>query len=106
MIVVGRESFVYSKMASLSSVLSGISTNWKVLSVDILLLAVLVVLLQTFLSWYRLRAFKGPFLATFSDLWLIRQSALGRVHMDFFDVTEKYGMLRISNSLLIPLANK
>jgi len=93
-------------MALASEVLSGISINWKVLSLDILLLAALAILAQSFRSWYRLRAFKGPFLATFSDLWLIRHAMQGRMHLALFDATEKHGILCSLNfSLLMRFAN-
>jgi hypothetical protein len=55
-------------MAWMSDIFSGLSTNWKVLLIAALLVAVLAVFVQSFRSWYRLRSFKGPFLATFSDL--------------------------------------
>ena len=49
-------------------------------------------LFQTFRSWYRLRHFKGPFLATLSRIWLARHVAGGRMHLDFQEVNQKYGM--------------
>ncbi|KAE9369918.1 pisatin demethylase [Stipitochalara longipes BDJ] len=57
---------------------------------------------QGFHSWYRLRAFKGPFLASFSDLWLIRHTAGGTIHLDLFDITEKYGPIaRVGSNTLV-----
>lgn len=50
-------------------------------------------LLQTFRSWYRLRHFKGPVFATLSRLWLARHVAGGRMHLDFQEVNQKYGIL-------------
>jgi hypothetical protein len=55
-------------MAWMSDIFSGLFTNLKVLPVAALLVAVLAVFVQSFRSWYRLRSFKGPFLATISDL--------------------------------------
>jgi hypothetical protein len=49
-------------------------------------------LLQTFRSWYRLRHFKGPLFATLSRLWLARHVAGGRMHLDFQEVNQKYGV--------------
>jgi hypothetical protein len=49
-------------------------------------------LFQTFRSWYRLRHFKGPLLASLSRLWLARHVAGGRMHLDFQEINEKYGM--------------
>ena len=50
-------------------------------------------ILQTFRTWYRLRHFKGPIFASLSRLWLARHVAGGRMHLDFQEVNEKYGML-------------
>lgn len=40
---------------------------------------------------YRLRHFKGPFVASLSRLWLTRCVAGGTMHLDFLDVNRKYG---------------
>jgi hypothetical protein len=55
-------------MTWMSDTFSGLATNWKVLLIASLLVAVLAVFVQCFRSWYRLRSFKGPFLARISDL--------------------------------------
>jgi hypothetical protein len=47
-------------------------------------------LLQKFRDWYRLRHFKGPFVASLSRLWLTRCVAGGTMHLDFLDVNRKY----------------
>lgn len=75
--------------------MSDISTNWKGLPLVALILGVLLIVYQTICSWYRLRHFKGPTLATFSDLWLIRHYPGGSIHLDLFEVTEKYGKNRL-----------
>jgi hypothetical protein len=49
-------------------------------------------LFQTFRSWYRLRHFKGPLLASLSRVWLVRAVTAGRLHLDFQAVNQKYGM--------------
>lgn len=87
----------------MSDTFSGLPTNWKVLLIASLLVAVLAVFVQCFRSWYRLRSFKGPFLATISDLWLIRHVTGGRIHLDLFDVTEKYAgpLVRIGSNTLL-----
>jgi hypothetical protein len=82
---------IKTNMALLSDILGGILTNWKILSLALFLFAVLSIIAQYIRSWYRLRHFKGPTLATFSDWWLIRSVTGGKAHLDFFDITEKYG---------------
>lgn len=54
------------------------------------LLAVAVA--QRFRTWLRLRHIPGPFSAGFSELWLIKKTRGGRVHMETAEVCEKYGM--------------
>ncbi|PKS05393.1 hypothetical protein jhhlp_008768 [Lomentospora prolificans] len=57
----------------------------------VLLLA--YVALTSLAAWYRLRHIKGPFLASFSYLWLIQNSAGGRQAEGFRAVNDKYGPL-------------
>ncbi|CZR65017.1 related to pisatin demethylase (cytochrome P450) [Phialocephala subalpina] len=52
-----------------------------------------VYVVQTFRSWYRLRHFKGPWLAGISRLWLVRKISGGRFHLDFMEVNQKYGSI-------------
>jgi hypothetical protein len=86
-------------MALLSEVVRRLSASWMILAIEVLLFLVLVSFARHLRSWYRLRAFKGPFLAKFSDLWLIRHQLGGSMHLDLFEVTEKYGRLRIGMRL-------
>ena len=58
----------------------------------ILLSATGLILLRKFQSWYRLRHFKGPFIASLTRLWLVRCITGGRMHLDFQEVNQKYGM--------------
>ena len=85
-------------MALLSDILGGISASWTTLLIEFLLLTALAIVAYGFRTWYRLRSFKGPLLASFSDLWLIRSTISGSSHLDFFEVTEKYGILRLQNA--------
>ena len=57
----------------------------------VLVSAVGLFLLQTFRSWYRLRHFNGPFIASLSRVWLVRCATRGRLHLDFQKVNQKYG---------------
>ncbi|KAH0537762.1 hypothetical protein FGG08_005510 [Glutinoglossum americanum] len=41
-------------------------------------------------SRYRLREFKGPFLAKFTKLWVHRASRSGRFHLELWETYEKY----------------
>jgi len=61
--------------------------------VTILVSLVGIWVVQKFRSWYRLRHFKGPFLAGISRLWLVRSISGGRFHLDFMEVNQKYGIL-------------
>ncbi|PGH27760.1 hypothetical protein AJ80_00548 [Polytolypa hystricis UAMH7299] len=44
-------------------------------------------------SYYRLRQFKGPWLGSFSKLWMVRSTYHGRMHLDVAEVCQKYGNL-------------
>ncbi|KAE9376093.1 pisatin demethylase [Stipitochalara longipes BDJ] len=64
--------------------------NW----INVILVSIVgAYLVQTFRSWYRLRHFKGPLLATLSRVWLVRVISGGRMHLDFLEVNRKYGTL-------------
>ena len=78
-------------MTLLSESLSQVLENWKLLVSTILVLIVILVGVQTFQAWYRLRHIKGPFLASFSKLWLIRTVSSGNMHWEFQRVCQKYG---------------
>jgi len=54
-------------------------------------------LVHRFLIYRRLRHFKGPWLATFSKLWLMKSTFNGTVHLDVADVCRKYGNLTSDN---------
>jgi hypothetical protein len=53
--------------------------------------------LSTWRQYYRLRQFKGPRLAAFSKWWLIKKVGGGRAYLDFWEVTQKYGMFLSHN---------
>lgn len=46
---------------------------------------------STFLTWYRLRSFPGPFLASFSYLWLLRADISGDNGRIRHEMSKKYG---------------
>lgn len=78
---------------SFTDIMDQIAKNWTSAVSILLLLLVLTSIVQRIRAWYRLRHFKGPLSAAFSRLWLIRHSTGGRLHLDFAEVTEKYGSL-------------
>lgn len=63
--------------------------NWVILA---LVCLTGLYFIETFRSWYRLRQFKGPLIATLSRLWLVRAVSAGTLHLDFQGVNRKYGM--------------
>lgn len=46
---------------------------------------------STIRQWARLRHFKGPAIASFSQLWLISRVGGGRTHLDLWEACKKYG---------------
>ena len=50
-----------------------------------------VVIFQRLLGYWRLRQFRGPLSAKFSDYWLMRATLSGNLHSALADVHEKYG---------------
>jgi len=44
-----------------------------------------------FLVYRRLRHFKGPWLASFSKLWMMKCTFAGRMHLEVADVCAQYG---------------
>lgn len=54
----------------------------------------------TIRQWARLRHFKGPALAGFSQLWLISRVGGGRTHLDLWEACKKYGKLVIRPPLI------
>ena len=41
--------------------------------------------------WYRLRDFKGPWLASFSEVWLARTALSGSFHTILMEASKQYG---------------
>ncbi|TVY75669.1 Cytochrome P450 monooxygenase [Lachnellula suecica] len=79
-----------------------ITWDWKSLVSIALLFGASLGLVRTFHAWYRLRHIKGPFLASFSKLWLIRTVSSGNMHWECAKVCETYGSLaRVGPNFLI-----
>lgn len=67
----------------------------KILSLFPILLpaiAIVGVIYSYFRSWYRLRDFKGPWLAGLTEAWLFRTTTTGELHMRLYEVNKKYGL--------------
>jgi hypothetical protein len=58
---------------------------------------------STFLSWYRLRHFKGPFLGAISYIWMGRTALSGKSYKLHMELKERYGepLIRIGPDVLI-----
>ena len=57
----------------------------------------LVTVVYYFRRWYRLRDFKGPWLASFSELWLGWTALSGTFHTTLIDVNKRYGTFDLGN---------
>ncbi|RBR23678.1 uncharacterized protein FIESC28_03474 [Fusarium coffeatum] len=55
------------------------------------ILFVVAYVVSTLYQWARLRHFKGPAFAGFSQLWLISTVGGGRTHLDLWEACKKYG---------------
>ncbi|KAL2867461.1 cytochrome P450 [Aspergillus lucknowensis] len=65
--------------------------------------AVIVGVLVSYVrSWYRLREFKGPWLAGWTEAWLFRATTTGELHLRLHEVNKKYGdLVRIGPNWLM-----
>jgi len=54
-------------------------------------------------TWYRLRMFRGPWLASFSELWLFKAAYTGQMHREILAACEKYGdaLIRVGPNELV-----
>ena len=57
--------------------------------------AAVVLAIQTFRTWNRLRHIGGPPVAGFTNFWLVRAVMGGNTHWELGEVNEKYGELRV-----------
>jgi hypothetical protein len=74
------------------------------LCLGFLALLILYRAVSTLRTWYRLRAFRGPFLASISHLWLMRTTLSGRAYKIQMGLRERYGagsLIRIGPNMLI-----
>lgn len=61
--------------------------------VILLLLFVVYLSITRFMTWRRLSAFSGPFLASISYLPMLRIRRSGRSHLEYFELSKQYGSL-------------
>jgi hypothetical protein len=84
-------------MALLNFVLHIIFKSWLLSTSLFALLFLAYQAVQTFRTWFRLSHIKGPLSASLSKWWMIRAVSGGRMHLDFWEVCQKYGMPDIRN---------
>ena len=51
----------------------------------------LLYVVRTLQQYWALREFKGPWVAGFSRLWLLRANGSGKMNIAFTEVNDKYG---------------
>jgi hypothetical protein len=57
----------------------------------VLLSSTTAISISILISWYRLRYFKGPLLASLSHLWMAKAVVSGQMNMAYTAVNDKYG---------------
>jgi hypothetical protein len=76
---------------------ASVNLEWKssiIYVVGVLFLVNFIV--RHVISYRRLRAFRGPFWASVTQLWLFQKTAKGIVNTEMRKVTEKYGKYFVS----------
>lgn len=81
-------------MLPLTNILIGTVGSLSKATVGLSLLGLFIVwyTVSAFSTWYRLRHIPGPFLASFSYLWMVKSILLGTLEQDFSQL-RKYGPL-------------
>ena len=82
---------------TLNAIFSRIWGDWRAILVSLSLLCGVVFVAQAVGAWYRLRQFKGPLSAKFSNIWLLRALLNGKMHWDVLEVNRKYGKVSLWN---------
>ena len=66
---------------------------------------ILYLIVNRFRIYWRLRAFRGPFWANFSEVWILQRTLAGNMHEKSQEVIEKYGgpeaIARVGPNLLM-----
>lgn len=92
---------IFAKMTILADVWSSVLQ----LRIPIAIALLVWLVLAKIHTYWRLRHFKGPFLANFSELWVFRRTLAGDLNETSLDAIEKYGgpesIARLGPNLLI-----
>lgn len=80
---------------TLERIMAFFHLDWSSGEILLLTLGVAVgyYLVSAFITWYRLRDIPGPFLASFSYLWLANVAKSGKQFWIYRDMYKKYGPL-------------
>jgi hypothetical protein len=57
----------------------------------LILLGIVGIAVRKYFAYHRLAQFKGPFWASWTELWLAKVTWESRIHTALRDVNEKYG---------------
>lgn len=77
-----------------------VEVSWTLVSVVAALTAVYGI--NRVLSYYRLRRFRGPWLASFTSFWIVKTTLGGKIHLELARVNEKYGRFSTSSIEMCP----
>jgi hypothetical protein len=87
------------------AILEYLPTTTGSLSLSALAIFTIYYITTAILAWYRLRQFRGPFLASFSYLWLFRTALSGKAYRIHVATRQRYGgcgqLVRIGPDVLI-----
>jgi hypothetical protein len=68
-----------------------VATDRVTLAIGVVSAALCVYLVRLVLQWRRLSHVPGPFFASISKAWMVRESLRGRQPISFKEVNDKYG---------------
>lgn len=98
----------YFTAASIQIDMAAFANLWTALSmwpIAFLVLTFVYLVVTRFRTYWRLKAYRGPFFAQFSELWVFRRTLAGDLHEKSLTVIEKYGgaesIARVGPNLLM-----
>jgi hypothetical protein len=80
-----------------------VATDRATLAIAVVSAALCAYLVRLVLQWRRLSHVPGPFFASISKLWMVRESLKGRQPISFKEVNDKYGGSRCDSRAGWPL---
>jgi hypothetical protein len=83
-----------------------VATDRATLAIAVVSAALCAYLVRLVLQWRRLSHVPGPFFASISKLWMVRESLKGRQPISFKEVNDKYGGSRCDSRAGWPLLTK